>query len=305
MNTFNKLITLLVFSSLYSFARWLPPEVDNVDRSKMLNSIQSTMTESGITQAEFEELISGIQKVYTPIVTKNRGFLRIAGSWSNDRLVAQAFQQMGAWNIEISGGMARLPTITKDGITLIVCHELGHHLAGFSYSNGFLFFPPWAANEGQADYFATQVCAKKLWSNDLEINAQFRNQVPETGKKQCDDVYSTENEQNICYRSVMAGISLGETLAFLTKKQNPSLDTPDLTQVQKTFIMHPNPQCRLDTYFQGALCNAVHDDNVIPGKSKFWRNSRGAEKAASLYSCTKSGNYSYGLRPNCWFKARL
>jgi Zn-dependent protease with chaperone function len=51
------------------------------------------------------------------------------------------------------GGLARDPLVTKDGFSAVICHEIGHHIAG-APRKGF----SWASNEGQADYFATTKC---------------------------------------------------------------------------------------------------------------------------------------------------
>jgi hypothetical protein len=52
---------------------------------------------------------------------------------------------------------------------------------------------------------------------------------------------------------------------------------------------HPPTQCRLDTYLAGSLCTqpvsaAVSDSDVTAGV------------------CTRSGGFTTGFRPLCWYK---
>ena len=66
--------------------------------------------------------------------------------------------------------------MTPDGFALVLCHELGHHLAGNPRVQA------WAANEGQSDYFSTQSCARELWSGETAENAKAALTVPKTPK---------------------------------------------------------------------------------------------------------------------------
>lgn len=208
--------------------------------------------------------------------------------------------------VRISGGLARRPELTQDGFTLIVCHELGHHLGGFAFSPPDPLIGVWAATEGQSDYFATQVCARKLWAQDFSINAEFRKTAKPIVLSLCNQVWSGANDQDLCYRVLTASESVITTMAALMGKPVPQMDTPDTSVVSQTESKHPAIQCRLDTSVQGALCLARHDERVIPGrKIPSGEFSLEAEQAAVANSCMASSGYSQGLRPKCWFKPRL
>jgi hypothetical protein len=62
-------------------------------------------------------------------------------------------------------------------MTLIICHELGHHVGGFPFVSGTPFGGYWAATEGQSDYYSTQVCARTMWDKETAINAGFTERV--------------------------------------------------------------------------------------------------------------------------------
>ena len=80
-------------------------------------------------------------------------------------------------------GMARRPEMTEDAFMIIVCHEIGHHLAGMPQ------YDEWAAIEGQADFFATHACAKNMWRDERNKNAEFSESVLAIAKDKCDSYY--------------------------------------------------------------------------------------------------------------------
>lgn len=242
---------------------------------------------AGITQDEFEAVIDQFEEIYTPIVKAAGGKLKVNRRWSDSTVNASASQSFGTWNVNMYGGLARRPEVTKDGFALVLCHELGHHLAGFPRSSG------WAANEGQSDYFATLACGRLAWSDEKDINATFRDEIPAFPKKLCDEKWSTEDEQNLCYRSMMAGYSLGKLLGTLGGTPNVDFDTPDTDEVRRTDNAHPAGQCRLDTYMAGALCTMTFDENVIPK----------TEAESFRYACATSDTMA--ARPRCWFKPTM
>ncbi|MEZ4742181.1 MAG: proprotein convertase P-domain-containing protein [Bdellovibrionota bacterium] len=257
--------------------------------------------DANIDEAKFNEIISKVEDYYAPIISSHGATLRTIRNWADTTVNAYAQQNGTDWQVSMFGGLARRPEVTPDGFALVVCHEVGHHLAGFPfYDEG------WASSEGQSDYFATQACASNIWKDDIEDNALYRDLAPQIVKDKCDASYSEENRQNLCYRTSMAGKSLGELLAALGSQDVPRFDTPDQNVVNSTVTSHPQGQCRFDTYFQGALCNNSFDEMTIPGRSHpEGQGSFGAETDASRVSCTTAGFYSQGTRPLCWFHPRL
>jgi hypothetical protein len=212
----------------------------------------------------------------------------------------------GAWKIEFSGGLARRPELSADGMTLIVCHEIGHHVAGFPFVSGTPFGGYWAAVEGQSDYYSTQVCARRMWENEHELNASFAGAVSAAAKLKCDAAFAQPEARNLCYRTTVAAESVIRTMAALMNKPVPSYETPDTSVSRGNMENHPPIQCRFDTLFQGSVCAADFDDRLIPGKkTEGGREGLEAEREASLNSCTTFSQFALGLRPACWFRQRL
>lgn len=295
------IFTLLLgsFLSFSSFATFLP---ENEIRYETLS-----LGPSNISQSDFNQLIADVQKVYEPIVSGVGGKLSISGNWRDEKANAGAAQMFGTWRVQISGGLARRPELTADGFTLILCHELGHHLGGFAFGQARSPFEgTWAANEGQSDYFAAQVCSRKLWGAQVDKNQEFKTQVVPFAREKCDQVWQSEDDRNLCYRVTVATESVIRTMAALKGEPMVQFNTPDTKVVEKTSDAHPATQCRMDTSFQAALCPAFFDEKMIPGKSApggvFGIE---AEREAASSSCAAYSGYSLGLRPLCWFKPRL
>lgn len=252
-------------------------------------------------EAEFNAAIDRAAEYYGPIITAHGGNLKMMKLWSTSTVNAEADRKGNDWIVKMYGGLARREEVTLDGFMIVICHELGHHLAGFPFYRG-----DWAANEGQADYFATQSCAKNLWSKDLEENAKHRLNIDAGAKEKCDAASTDTDTQNLCYRVANAGLSLARLLSALGSETPPQFSTPDQRVVSRTNDMHPRGQCRLDTYLQGMLCGARFDDAIIPGFAHAQgQESLAAETEAATYSCTASGGHAVGHRPRCWFKPRL
>lgn len=302
-NFFQPIIqfTFILLLSASVEATWISPE----DIPK--NYKPSLSETANMTETEFREIIKNFQTIYGPIATKHGGRLSISGDWKSETPNAGANQIFGTWQIKITGGLARRPELTQDGFSLIMCHELGHHFGGFVIAPSPVpVQKAWAANEGQADYYSTQFCARKIWGSDLNKNAEFRKTRSEKIQKACDRVWRETVDQDLCYRTLTAVESMTTTMAAIKKVDKPDFETPDPSAVDRTNHEHPAVQCRMDTTLQGALCQAQFDPNVIPGKTvQQGIDSIEAEREAAQYSCTAVSGFQTGLRPNCWFKARL
>lgn len=294
------LLMAFVFWSTFAPARWIS---DQDVRPDYKGSNPET---ANISEEQFKDILQYIQEVYTPIVARLGGKLNIVGDWKNEKPNAWARQMMGKWEVTATGGLARHADLSADGFALIICHELGHHLGGFAFGSQTPIGGAGLSNEGQADYFATHACAKQIWAQQNEINAEFRKTASTTVKEKCANAWTEQSDQDLCYR-VLTGIeSVIKTMTSLSNKPMADFNTPDPNVVRTTFHKHPAPQCRMDTSLQGALCQAFFDSTVIPGKlAPGGSSSLAAEKESASFTCMQYSGYSQGLRPACWFKAKL
>ncbi len=253
-----------------------------------------------MSEEVFNKIIDTVTAQYETTFNNHGAKLVVEKYWGDPTVNAFADQQGDIWSVAMYGGLARRSEITNDGFALVMCHEIGHHLAGFPFYQ----YMDWAATEGQSDYYATQVCARKIWETDMAGNAAHRATIHPTAKAKCDATWSTEEDQNLCYRTAEASLSLAVLLGALNDEV-PNYDTPSKEVVTATVESHPDAQCRLDTYVNGAACTSAHEFELIPGKSATDKSSKAAENEAAKNSCMMASQYTLGLRPACWFKERL
>lgn len=275
MITLRNAKTLMLVGATFvaapAMATILPPNNLHLEDNKELDS--------NVTEADFNKAIDAAEKAFQPIMKKHGGKLDIKRHWEDSTVNASAIQTGETWEVNMYGGLARREEVTLDGFALVLCHEIGHHLAGFPYVS------QWAANEGQSDYYGTQACLRHLWR--AQDNSSAADTVDATPKAWCDESWNSAADRNLCYRIMMAGRSLAELLAHGAKV---GFDSPDEKVVESTVHEHPAAQCRLDTYVAGALCKASFDMNLIPSD----------ETEALDQSC--GPRFDQGERPRCWYK---
>lgn len=242
----------------------------------------------GLTEAQFNAVIEKVETIYAPLAAQMGGKLKIARKWSDGTVNANA-TRIGGWNVNMYGGLARHETITEDGFALVVCHEIGHHMGG-APKVGF-FLNRWASNEGQSDYFATLKCLRKTFLNDDNVKIVRKMNAPKSLIQACTKQWRNLNDSALCIRNGMAGMSVSNLFAAMRNKPEGKFETPDANVVSKTNDSHPAHQCRLDTYFQGALCDVSMNENV-------------SQKDEVEGTCHGSLGHEVGLRPLCWFKPK-
>lgn len=239
---------------------------------------------NGMTKEKFEAIFNRAYQTYSPIVKAQGATLIMENHWDDGTVNASASRQGSKWYVEMYGGLARHPLVTDDGFLLVVCHEIGHHVGGFPTQGPFHIL----SNEGQADYFGTLKCMKRVLEKDDNLAIMEKRIIDPIAKTKCEVIYKSQNDIALCERTAMAAKSLGDVLA-LDEKIKVAFDTPDKSVVKKTFGDHAHAQCRMDTYLSGALCDKpfnqdVSKNNPIDG------------------TCIKKDGYVVGPRPLCWYK---
>jgi hypothetical protein len=239
----------------------------------------------GIDEVQFNSVIDKIEGIYAPIVATYGAELQVVRRWTDGTVNAYAEQIGSSWKVSMFGGLARHRTVTADGFALVVCHELGHHIGGApKYSSD-----PWASNEGQSDYFATLKCLRRVWMDENNEEIIKNLDAPRALVDACSANWANSTDRAICIRGGMAGESVAKLFAALSWGRQPRFDTPDTRVVSRTSDSHPATQCRLDTYFQGALCEKTFTEDVAQNE----------EVAGTCHGVT---GQTSGLRPLCWFK---
>ena len=245
----------------------------------------------GVTEEEFNQSLQRVDSIYSPIFSQKGLHLNLIKDWKNGTVNAYAKKKGRTRIVHMFGGLARFPGMTKEVIELVACHEIGHHIGGTPKRKRLFFFNTWATNEGQADYFATLKCMRRLYQ-DQDISAVFNDeQIPLKVKNLCQSQFTHKHDQAICLLSAKAGAIMAIGIAKIKKsKVTPDFFTPDSRKVRRTFNSHPAAQCRLDTYFAGALCDRDYREDV-------------ASYSKHTLCSTKQGD-TLGIRPRCWFRPK-
>lgn len=243
---------------------------------------------NNMTEELFLSTVKRVSDVYESVVASKGAKLKMNNRWEDATVNASAQQSGKTWQVNMYGGLARHELVTTDGFMMVVCHELGHHLGGAPRKSTWMG-TSWASNEGQSDYWAGLKCMRKVLENDDNISYVANMIVDQDVTEKCSTVYKSAQEVALCQRISMAGKSLAMVLGSLGGNSNVNFTTPDTRTVAKTNDNHPQAQCRLDTYFQGTLCDKSISEDVdatsaIPG------------------TCVKSEGFSFGVRPLCWYK---
>lgn len=214
----------------------------NDTKVKLSNKVLDNSPEK--SHEQIEKLMKAFEDHFSPLVEKQGGKLFLILNWESPRVIAEALRPNALdWEIVLHGGAARTADLSKDEISLILCHELGHHLGGKPTSSQ----DGWSACEGQADYWSSSSCISSILEkikNEKNISP-----LPEA-KKWCEQ---NDRQNEMCIRFAQSALNLTRFYGKFTPHGYPNLDTLDSTIPPRTFYGHPKPQCRLDTLLSGYL----------------------------------------------------
>ncbi len=242
---------------------------------------------TGTTEKEYKDAINKFNEVFVDKVYREYGRdLVVYSYWESETANAFADQKDGNYNVSMFGGLARYPGMTKDGFSLVICHELGHHIGGAPRKGSSY----WASAEGQSDYYGTAKCLRELWKDEDNVAELQKFFVPPFIYALCTNTFATANEQALCVRGAYAGHVLASVLASLGGKSiMPMFETADQHVSEFMDVNHPAAQCRLDTYLYGAICPVSKDISMDPEDYRYG-------------TCNRSQGFAWGFRPLCWYK---
>lgn len=242
----------------------------------------------GVTEQEFNAVIDRLERLYREPIREKGGNLVINRLWIRGAVNANAERDdNNNWIVNMYGGLARHPKMTPDGLAMVLCHEIGHHIGG---AVKIPVLKKWATNEGGSDYFAVTKCIRKYFAEDSDNRAQLKTaQLEVKAIESCRNQFDNDPDRLICARTMLAGRALSYVLQQMNMSfTTPRFSTPDKKQALMTAMGHPNAQCRMDTYYNGALCTVDKDVELD-------------DNDYHIGSCTAKTHTS-GFRPRCWFK---
>ena len=285
-------IAFFIFALFFTFSCAGASEMQFTETFMPKNNLhlEDSFYNADISKVKADAILDSIKNIYTPIFEKNGLTLTIINDWDNSEVNAVAYQRGKNAYVKIYGGLIRRWEITEDGMALVACHEIGHHLGGFPLYDDIA----WASAEGNSDYFATHMCAKAIFKDPESVfeDSEDSNKsicLDDYADAMCVKMHPLQEGRDICCRTANAIESL---VMLLGQSGSERFDTPSKKVVSRTSVRHPDAQCRMDTMLQGALCLVENTDDKIP-----W-----SEKEMRMKSCTRKHNFKVGNRPRCWFK---
>ncbi len=248
----------------------------------------SAFSVQSVRETEFNSVIDRAVSYYSPLIQARGGNLVIERLWSNPKVNASAHREGNDYIVTMYGGMARHPEATADSFALVLCHEFGHHLGGAPTYSGDVM-----ASEGQADYFASSKCMRRVLQDENNTSYIANLNVPSSVATRCQRSFPRDaNEAAICQRTAMAAEALGKILAEGGQGSIPSILASDRSVVSYTLTEeYPGDQCRVDTYQNGANCRVDYTQDFDP-------------RDPTVGACAQERGQYYGVRPLCWYKPR-
>lgn len=257
------------------------PKSDQIIPPPMQKNFVLSETESGLNQFEFVDVTQRFLSFWKSKIDKKYAKqLIVNGIWEDNTVDAYATRDdNNNPMIVIHGGLARHKDMTKNGMLLILCHELGHHYGGAPKAfRGRSKKRSWSSAEGQADYYASSKCFNKMVEEGMTYTEEppFAVELPEN----CND--------SLCIQLGPAAMSLGRVFASLKLDwRNPNPKGKSHIIVDQTRYSHPDPQCRFDTYMAGAECA--------------YNNEADFDNSDHKIGACHGGFLPKASRPKCWF----
>ena len=121
-------LILILSTSSYSASKRLFPE-------NQLQIGPSDLQNKDMNEKLFNKIIDKAESIYSPIIQKRGGILKIKRKWRSRTVNAYADRKGKIYSVIMFGGMARHKDLTPDAFRLVLCHELGHHLGGAPKKN--------------------------------------------------------------------------------------------------------------------------------------------------------------------------
>jgi hypothetical protein len=300
---------LTLTATLNAYAHVGPLQTDKKHDCELFEAFKKKKKEEKIvivdpnkTEEKFKRITTRVAALYSGTIRDRvtgidggGGEFRIVHDWKSDVVNAYAQKGMNFWEVNFTGGLYRDPNVTDDGLALTACHEVGHLIGGAPYKNG---TNGQLSIEGQADFWASAVCIKRYFKEFPET-VYMQEGYP---KYACDiQYYGDQEATNICYRSFLAGEGMAKMLASAGGTEAPDLESQNRTNLSYTSQFHPEAQCRLDTYSQGALCQL--DDTSFNFDDKTDKS-----KLTTDFLCNERSNgveTKFEKRPKCWFNEKM
>lgn len=250
--------------------------------------LYSTLGGAAVSPQELKKLKERIQNIYDREITSSNANLKIVYDLSSP--IKGAFaknDRHNNWQITVHGGLIEHPKMNYQAMGLILCHEVGHFLGGAPYVQGRQLTPTFITRapknmsaEGQADFFATADCGKKIFA-EVKLDEDYSD-LPKESLDLCD---GTQLDERLCLQLIKTSKRVIDIYTDIVSEidgisyKEVSYVKKDITQTDRTLVYvgeYPGLQCRLDTMLAGiSFDKDEKKEELRPG---CWYKSESYEK---------------------------
>lgn len=245
-----------------------------------------------VAPEEAQSIFQKIQTLYVPVAKAAGGEFHLVVHWERTTVGGSANRdELKKYVVGVDGGLLLSSRLSSDSLKMVLCHEAGHLFGGQPLRPAPMEWEgpldesglSLLSAEGQADYYASSVCFRRLVDGENHREFLKGRKIPQQLVQQCAAVWGARAPASfLCLRTALAGLDF----LNLVKEFPISLSDKDETVVDKAINgEYPSRQCRLDTLTAGALCRAE-------APLDFVRKDKSAEGCAR----------GTGARPACWHK---
>lgn len=246
---------------------------------------RSSVALASLSEEQAETLVHHtIAEFADEIVATHHLPIDIRFNWANDIFQALGGRLENVVRFEFFGGLLN-GEMDADTFSVVLCHEIGHVLGGAPETRPYPY--PMNSVEGQADYFATSKCLRRVFASAGNIAFIHDENIPESVRQPCADAFDA-NDEALCVRSLL---SVLRSFRLMYSDSSLGFDAVDAHEAPSTLMGYPTVQCRLDTLKAGAVCT-----------KSAWESFSFVDPIAGACQENGSPDQFAGARPRCWFK---
>ena len=171
------IIFILLFSAPITFAKIYPPCPS--DRADYFCISPDMTPNSQIDIVKFFTVPVQILQLFQFETSQKNYPVVLNAEWESPFFGAGISLFDEQFRLMILGGTSRIAGLTPDAYAAIICHELGHIVAGEPFQT--IQFADWSSSEGQSDFFAASVCLPRYFRSLGEAENKINARVEQAG----------------------------------------------------------------------------------------------------------------------------
>lgn len=201
----------------------------------------------GFNEEQYHKVLGTFMVEYHQLVkTKTGHDFAVKFEWQNNYFgaFAQKEADKNRYSISLWGGMSRAEGMTEEVAYFILCHELGHIMAGDPKQT--IPGSDWASSEGQSDFFAAKRCLPHLMKK-LQFKKRYTSERVKkicAGNQECETIASIGREF----------VAFAQKWSYQNYTEVNLNTAPSEVPSEMLRNRYPSDQCRLESVIKGASC---------------------------------------------------